>query len=189
MTKILLRCLTVGGRRTADKAAIEQNFKVKSLSLTVTLHVILVRRHGNLLFWRNGILRFAKDILQPLAASSAILLQSALPDGSQNAFCRFHRRGNAIWVKVLNIGTSICNSPCKPAAKFHFRQSEVKELETFLFFRNQKKKSFYNFKRKKHAPCGSSKRIILRFLSNDELAKQTNEVFNCVKYRSVSNDE
>ena len=38
----------------------------------------------------------------------------------QMAICRFHRRGNAILVKVLNISTSICNLPCKPAAKFRF---------------------------------------------------------------------
>ena len=37
------------------------------------------------------------------------------------AICRFHRRGNATWVKVFNIGCSICNSPCKPAKRLNFR--------------------------------------------------------------------
>ena len=37
----------------------------------------------------------------------------------------------------------------KLALKIRFGFKTCKELETFLFFCNQKKKSFYNFKRKK----------------------------------------
>ena len=39
--------------------------------------------------------------------------------------------------------------PAEPAFRNRFRFKTCKELETFLFFCNQKKKSFYNFKRKK----------------------------------------
>ena len=42
------------------------------------------------------------------------------------AICRFHRRGNAIWVKVFGIGCSICNLRNKSAAKFCFGQNGVK---------------------------------------------------------------
>ena len=39
----------------------------------------------------------------------------------QSAICRFHRRGSATWVKVLDIGCSICVLRNKSAVKFRFR--------------------------------------------------------------------